>query len=43
MYRPGLPRWTRAGRADAEWFARICPGKAHMLGQALFFEAMDLR
>jgi hypothetical protein len=26
---------------DAEWFARICPGKAQRLGQALFFRAMD--
>jgi uncharacterized radical SAM superfamily protein len=25
---------------DPEWFARICPGKARMMGQALFFEAM---
>ena len=26
---------------DPEWFARICPGKAKMLGQDLFFDAMD--
>jgi len=26
---------------DPEWFARICPGKAHMLGQELFFSAME--
>ena len=26
---------------DPEWFARICPGKARMLGQNLFLEAMD--
>ena len=26
---------------DPEWFARICPGKARTLGQALFFEAME--
>ena len=26
---------------DPEWFARICPGKARMLGQELFFDAMD--
>jgi hypothetical protein len=26
---------------DPEWFARICPGKARSLGQALFLEAMD--
>jgi len=26
---------------DPEWFARICPGKARMLGQDLFLEAMD--
>jgi solute carrier family 13 (sodium-dependent dicarboxylate transporter), member 2/3/5 len=25
---------------DADWFARICPGKARTLGQSLFFEAM---
>lgn len=25
---------------DPEWFARICPGKARMHGQALYFEAM---
>ena len=25
---------------DPEWFARICPGKAHMHGQALYFNAM---
>ena len=25
---------------DPEWFARICPGKARMMGQGLFFEAM---
>jgi hypothetical protein len=26
---------------DPEWFARICPGKAHMLGQEIFLQAMD--
>ena len=26
---------------DPEWFERICPGKARMLGQDLFLEAMD--
>jgi hypothetical protein len=26
---------------DPEWFARICPGKARMLGQELFFEALE--
>lgn len=26
---------------DEEWFARICPGKARMLGQALFFDALE--
>jgi len=26
---------------DPEWFARLCPGKARMLGQDLFLEAMD--
>ena len=26
---------------DASWFARICPGKAHRIGQPLFFKAMD--
>ena len=26
---------------DPEWFARICPGKASVLGQDLFFRAMD--
>jgi len=26
---------------DPEWFARVCPGKARMLGQDLFLEAMD--
>ena len=26
---------------DPEWFARICPGKAKVLGQDLFLEAMD--
>jgi hypothetical protein len=26
---------------DPEWFARICPGKARVHGQALFFEAME--
>lgn len=26
---------------DPEWFAKICPGKAKTLGQALFFEAME--
>ena len=26
---------------DPEWFARICPGKARVLGQHLFLEAMD--
>jgi solute carrier family 13 (sodium-dependent dicarboxylate transporter), member 2/3/5 len=25
---------------DADWFARICPGKARTLGQSLFFDAM---
>jgi hypothetical protein len=25
---------------DPEWFERICPGKARMLGQELFFDAM---
>jgi biotin synthase-like enzyme len=25
---------------DEEWFTRICPGKARMLGQALFFDAL---
>ena len=25
---------------DPVWFARICPGKAHMHGQALYFNAM---
>ncbi len=25
---------------DPEWFERICPGKARMMGQELFFEAM---
>lgn len=25
---------------DPEWFARICPGKARMMSQALFFDAM---
>lgn len=25
---------------DPVWFARICPGKAHMHGQALYFDAM---
>ena len=25
---------------DPEWFARLCPGKAHVHGQDLFFEAM---
>jgi hypothetical protein len=25
---------------DPQWFARICPGKAHMHGQALYFDAM---
>jgi len=25
---------------DPQWFARICPGKARMLGQPLFFDAM---
>ena len=25
---------------DPEWFVRLCPGKAHMHGQELFFEAM---
>jgi hypothetical protein len=25
---------------DPEWFERICPGKARMLGQDLFFDAM---
>ena len=26
---------------DPEWFARICPGKARMHGQPLFFDAMQ--
>lgn len=26
---------------DPDWFAKICPGKAQMLGQSLFFEAME--
>lgn len=26
---------------DAEWFERICPGKARTMGHALFFEAME--
>jgi len=26
---------------DPEWFGRICPGKDKMLGQGLFFEAME--
>ena len=26
---------------DPEWFARICPGKARVLGQQLFLDAMD--
>jgi hypothetical protein len=26
---------------DPEWFARLCPGKARMLGQGLFLDAMD--
>jgi hypothetical protein len=26
---------------DPEWFARICPGKARVLGQHLFLDAMD--
>jgi hypothetical protein len=26
---------------DPEWFARICPGKATMLGQQLFHDALD--
>ncbi|HXW08269.1 MAG TPA: radical SAM protein [Vicinamibacterales bacterium] len=26
---------------DADWFARICPGKAKTLGQSLFFQAME--
>jgi hypothetical protein len=26
---------------DPEWFARVCPGKARTLGQALFFDAME--
>jgi hypothetical protein len=25
---------------DPQWFARVCPGKAHMHGQALYFHAM---
>lgn len=25
---------------DPEWFARICPGKAKMHGQQLYFDAM---
>ncbi len=26
---------------DEEWFARICPGKARVHGQALYFEALE--
>ena len=26
---------------DPDWFARICPGKARMLGQRLFFDALE--
>lgn len=26
---------------DEEWFERICPGKARMLGQRLFFDALE--
>jgi hypothetical protein len=26
---------------DADWFARVCPGKARTLGQPLFFRAME--
>jgi hypothetical protein len=26
---------------DPEWFARICPGKARLLGQRLFLEALE--
>jgi hypothetical protein len=26
---------------DPEWFERVCPGKARMLGQDLFLQAMD--
>jgi len=26
---------------DPEWFARVCPGKARLHGQELFFEAME--
>ena len=26
---------------DPEWFARICPGKARMMSQGLFFDAME--
>lgn len=26
---------------DADWFARVCPGKARTLGQSLFFKAME--
>jgi hypothetical protein len=26
---------------DADWFARVCPGKARTLGQAIFFKAME--
>ncbi len=26
---------------DADWFARVCPGKARTLGQSLFFKAID--
>jgi hypothetical protein len=26
---------------DPDWFARICPGKARMLGQGLYLDAMD--
>jgi solute carrier family 13 (sodium-dependent dicarboxylate transporter), member 2/3/5 len=26
---------------DADWFARVCPGKAKVFGQAAFFQAME--
>jgi hypothetical protein len=26
---------------DPEWFARVCPGKARMLGQQAFFDALE--
>jgi len=45
----GYDRLIRAGAdhlsfcvelMDPEWFARICPGKARMMSQGLFFDAM---